>query len=96
MQLLKIKVHSHLASYIQDASCNYLKSRYTHIKNKGIKNAPFYVLLGARMPAVLIETSFISNPRECKRLTSSSYQEHLCEGIVRGIRKYVEKSRSAS
>ncbi len=95
MQNTKIDESNLLASYIQDTSCNYLKSRYTHIKNKGVKNAPFYVLLGARMPAVLIETSFISNPRECKRLTSSSYQEHLCEGIVNGIRKYVEKSRSA-
>jgi N-acetylmuramoyl-L-alanine amidase len=96
MQNTKIDESSLLASYIQDSSCNYLRSRYAHIKNKGVKKAPFYVLLGARMPAVLIETSFISNPRECKRLTSASYQEHLCEGIVNGIRKYVEKSRSAS
>jgi len=112
MQNTKIDESNLLASYIQDASCNYLKSRYTHIKNKGVKKAPFYVLLGARMPAVLIETSFISNPRECKRLTSSSYQEHLCEGckrltsssyqehlcegILNGIRKYVEKLRSRS
>ena len=96
MQNTKINESSLLASYIQDSSCNYLKSRYTHVKNNGVKKAPFYVLLGARMPAVLIETSFISNSRECKRLTSSSYQEHLCEGIVNGIRKYVEKSRSAS
>ncbi len=96
MQNTKIDESKLLAGYIQDSSYNYLKRRYTHIKNKGVKKAPFYVLLGARMPAILIETSFISNPRECKRLTRSSYQEHLCEGIVNGIRKYVEKSRSAS
>jgi len=96
MQNTKINESSLLASYIQDASCNYLRRRYTHIKNKGVKKAPFYVLLGARMPAILIETSFISNPRECKRLTSARYQEHLCEGILNGIRKYVEKSRSSS
>jgi N-acetylmuramoyl-L-alanine amidase len=96
MQNTKIDESSLLASYIQDSSYNYLRSRYTDIKNNGVKKAPFYVLLGARMPAVLIETSFISNPRECKRLSSASYQEHLCEGIINGIRKYVEKSRSAS
>lgn len=95
MQNTKIDESSLLASYIQDSSCNYLTPRYTHIKNRGVKKAPFYVLLGARMPAVLIETSFISNPRECKRLSSASYQDHLCEGIINGIRKYVEKSRSA-
>lgn len=96
MQNTKIDESSLLASYVQGSSCNYLTPRYTHIKNRGVKKAPFYVLLGARMPAILIETSFISNPRECKRLRSGSYQDHLCEGIINGIRKYVEKSRSAS
>jgi len=96
MQNTKIDESSLLASYIQGSSCNYLTPRYTHIKNRGVKKAPFYVLLGARMPAILIETSFISNPRECKRLRSESYQDHLCEGIINGIRKYVEKSRWAS
>ncbi len=96
MQNTKIDESSLLASYVQNSSCNYLTPRYTHIKNRGVKKAPFYVLLGARMPAILIEASFISNPRECKRLTSTRYQEHLCEGILNGIKKYVEKSRMAS
>jgi N-acetylmuramoyl-L-alanine amidase len=96
MQYTKIDESRRLASYIQDASYNYLRSRYTHIKSNGVKKAPFYVLLGARMPAVLIETSFISNPMECKRLSGTGYQDHLCEGIINGIQKYVEKSRSAS
>jgi N-acetylmuramoyl-L-alanine amidase len=96
MQNTKIGESSLLATYIQDSLHNYLSSRYTHIKNNGVKKAPFYVLLGARMPAVLIETSFISNPRECSRLSSATYQDHLCEGIINGIRKYVEKSRSVS
>jgi len=96
MQNTKIDESSLLASYVQNSSCNYLTPRYTHIKNRGVKKAPFYVLLGARMPAILIEASFISNPRECKRLTSTRYQEHLCEGILNGIQKYVEKSRMAS
>ena len=96
MQHTKIGESRLLASYIQNSSYNHLKLRYTGVNNNGVKKAPFYVLLGARMPAVLIETSFISNPRECKRLISSGYQDHLCEGIINGIREYVEKSKSAS
>ena len=48
--------------------------------------------MGAHMPAVLIETSFISNTMECKRLINSKYQERLCEGIVAGIKKYIKET----
>jgi N-acetylmuramoyl-L-alanine amidase len=49
------------------------------------------VLLGAQMPSILIETSFISNPRECKRLTNAKYQDRLSEAIVMGIKKYIKE-----
>ena len=49
------------------------------------------MLLGPQMPAILVETSFISNPRECKRLKSQAYQDHLCEGIIEGIREYIRE-----
>ena len=62
------------------------------IANKGVKQAPFYVLLGAQMPAILIETSFISNSRECKRLVNPKYQDHLCDAIVKGIEKYIKET----
>ena len=93
MQNAKINESSRLASHIQDGITKKLKSRgYSRIKNKGVKQAPFYVLLGARMPAVLIETSFISNPREGKRLVNSTYQDYLCDGIVAGIRQYIKET----
>jgi N-acetylmuramoyl-L-alanine amidase len=44
------------------------------------------------MPAILVETSFISNPRECKRLTNPRYQERLCEAIINGIRTYIRET----
>jgi N-acetylmuramoyl-L-alanine amidase len=44
------------------------------------------------MPAILVETSFISNPRECKRLVNPAYQEHLCDGIIQGIRRYIRET----
>ncbi|MGA6927069.1 MAG: N-acetylmuramoyl-L-alanine amidase, partial [Desulfosarcina sp.] len=92
MQNAKINESSRLAAMVQTEIYQHLKGNFSHIRNKGVKQAPFYVLLGAQMPALLVETSFISNPRECKRLTSPEYQEELCNGIVRGIRKYIKET----
>ncbi len=92
MQNAKINESSRLAAYVQAQLYKHMRKNYQKIKNKGVKQAPFYVLLGAQMPAILIESSFISNPRECKRLTNPQYQEKLCEGIVKGIRAYIKET----
>jgi len=92
MQNAKINESSRLAAHVQTAINTRLKPHYSHIKDKGVKQAPFYVLLGAQMPAILIETSFISNPRECRRLLNKTYQDRLCEGIVKGIRDYIQET----
>jgi N-acetylmuramoyl-L-alanine amidase len=93
MQNAKINESSRLAGYIQSSMVRHLKNkRYSRIRDKGVKQAPFYVLLGAQMPAVLVETSFISNPRECKRLITPKYQERLCEAIIKGIKTYVRET----
>ena len=91
MQNAKINESSRLAAYVQSSTIGHLKNKgYSRIKSKGVKQAPFYVLLGAQMPSILIETSFISNARECKRLISPKFQERLAEGIVEGIRSYIK------
>jgi N-acetylmuramoyl-L-alanine amidase len=91
MQNAKINESSRLAAYVQSSTVRHLKNkRYSRIKSKGVKQAPFYVLLGAQMPSILIETAFISNARECKRLVSAKFQERLAEGIVEGIRSYIK------
>lgn len=87
----KINESSRLATYVQNSMIDYLKPRYSRINNKGVKQAPFYVLLGAQMPSILVETSFISNPRECRRLTDPEYQSDVCEAIVHGVSRYVEE-----
>jgi N-acetylmuramoyl-L-alanine amidase len=93
MQNAKINESSRLAGYVQTSMVKHLQSkRYSRIRDKGVKQAPFYVLLGAQMPAILVETSFISNPRECKRLTNPRYQERLCEAIINGIRTYIRET----
>jgi N-acetylmuramoyl-L-alanine amidase len=92
MQNAKVNESARLASYVQGGMNTKLKKKYKHIRNKGIKQAPFYVLLGAEMPSILVETAFISNPRECKRLTSARYQNLICQGIVDGIKRYMKET----
>ncbi|MFZ7125594.1 MAG: N-acetylmuramoyl-L-alanine amidase [Desulfobacterales bacterium] len=89
MQNAKINESSRLATYVQTSMSGKLASRYQQVKNLGVKQAPFYVLLGAQMPAVLVETAFISNPRECKRLLDPQYQDHLADAIVDGVERYI-------
>ena len=91
MKNAKINESSRLAGHVQTRITRVLKTKYDRIRNKGVKQAPFYVLIGAQMPAILIETSFISNARECRRLVSEKYQEKLCDGIVDGIRTYIQE-----
>ncbi len=90
MQNAKINESSRLASHVQTQIVGHLKQHYSSVRDKGVKQAPFYVLLGAQMPAILVETSFISNPRECKRLMDPTYQNRLSDGIVLGIENYIK------
>ena len=82
----KIKESSVLASKVLRGILKDTK-RYHPVSN-GVREAPFYVLMGARMPAILIEIGYITNPRERKRLRSYSYLKHIAEGIVDGIVAY--------
>ena len=93
LQNAKINESSRLATYVQKELCSKMETKYNRIKNKGVKRAPFYVLIGAQMPAILIETSFISNKIECQRLKDSKYQNTLCDGIINGIRKYIKETQ---
>ncbi|MGE0082819.1 MAG: N-acetylmuramoyl-L-alanine amidase [Desulfococcaceae bacterium] len=92
MKNSKINESSKLATHVQKSMHSRLRAHFGNIKNKGVKQAPFYVLLGAQMPSILVETSFISNKRECERLTTAAYQEHLANAILNGIVKYVTEN----
>jgi N-acetylmuramoyl-L-alanine amidase len=59
-------------------------------KNRGIKKAPFVVLIGANMPSVLAEIGFVSNPREEALLKRADYRQKLANSLYRGISKYAE------
>ncbi len=84
----KINESSRLAAEVQQSLVADLRSHYSGIKDHGVKQGPFHVLLGATMPSVLIETGFISNKRDEKRLASAGYQKNVAAAIVKGVRKY--------
>ncbi|MBF0378056.1 MAG: N-acetylmuramoyl-L-alanine amidase [Desulfamplus sp.] len=92
MKNAKINESSRLSSVVQSNLYRGMAKKYSRIRNLGVKQAPFYVLLGASMPSILIETSFLSNPEECRRLTDSAYQNALCDSITDGIAKYIRET----
>lgn len=83
-----------LANNVQGHLYRQVMMKHTTVRNRGIKQAPFYVLLGAQMPAVMIQTGFITNNSECKLLSSDKYQEEISIGIVVGLRAFIEERRT--
>jgi N-acetylmuramoyl-L-alanine amidase len=82
-----------LAHMIQGSLIKNVSDRYKDAMNLGVKQALFYVLVGAKMPSVLVEVSFISNPTEEKLLRKNEYRESIAEGISEGIIKYLSTGR---
>ncbi|MBM9613411.1 N-acetylmuramoyl-L-alanine amidase [Desulfobulbus rhabdoformis] len=90
----KIDESSRLARFVQNNLINGFSHRYRP-KNLGVKQAPFYVLIGAEMPAILAELSFISNPREARLLKNTSHLHKLARQLARGIVAYVDHHQAA-
>jgi N-acetylmuramoyl-L-alanine amidase len=80
-----------LSKYIQKAMVGSLRRKYKSVRDMGIKPALFYVLIGARMPSILVEGSFLTNPMEEKRLKTKSYRQSLAEGIFTGIKNFISE-----
>ncbi|BET58231.1 MULTISPECIES: N-acetylmuramoyl-L-alanine amidase [Geobacter] len=85
----KLNDSAHLAEEVQKSLYRKLHGQYPSTRNLGVKQGPFYVLVGATMPSILVETAFISNEAEEERLKDSSYQEQAAEGILEGIKGYI-------
>jgi len=81
-----------LASSIQNAMVSTLKENYSKIQDLGVKYAWFYVLIGAEMPSILVEISFVSNNEEEKRLAEDEYKDKIAEAIASGINSYITQS----
>jgi N-acetylmuramoyl-L-alanine amidase len=85
----KIDESREFASDVQQSLHTGLASKSPGIRDRGVKKAPFVVLIGANMPSILAEISFISNPGDEKRLRNAEYRQRIAESLYRGISRYV-------
>jgi N-acetylmuramoyl-L-alanine amidase len=86
----KVIPSNNLAECVQAALVNRLQKSLRGVKDLGIKPAPFIVLIGAEMPSILVEVSFISNPLEERLLRDPRYLDVLADAIVEGLKQYTQ------
>jgi len=84
----KIDESREFASDVQDSLYGGLALRNAGIRNRGVKKAPFIVLIGANMPSILAEISFVSNPTDERKLEGSEQRQRIAESLYRGVAKY--------
>jgi len=79
-----------LAAAIQQALVDRLRPSNPELRDRGVKSAPFFVLIGAEMPAILAEVSCLSDAREVERLRDESWRQSIAEALDAGIRNYAD------
>jgi N-acetylmuramoyl-L-alanine amidase len=84
----KIEESREFAGDVQQSLHSGLAAKSPAIRDRGVKKAPFIVLIGANMPSILAEISFVSNPTDEHRLATSEYRQRIAESLYRGIAKY--------
>jgi N-acetylmuramoyl-L-alanine amidase len=95
VQVGKMEESIALATAVQHGLVAHLAARYPDVTDLGVKRGPFYVLVGAYMPCVLVETSFLTHPGEGRRLASASYRLAVAEGIYQGIDRFLADAHRA-
>ncbi|HEY6303004.1 MAG TPA: N-acetylmuramoyl-L-alanine amidase [Terriglobales bacterium] len=85
----KIDESREFAGDVQESLYGGLALNNAGIRNRGIKKAPFIVLIGANMPSILAEISFVSNPTDERKLETSEHRQRIAESLYRGVSKYV-------
>lgn len=88
----KIVASNKLAIDIQRAMLSYAKSKYKDTTDGGVKEAPFWVLVGAQMPAVLVELGYLTNEGDLEKLREDYYRALLAKGIMEGIENYFQNN----
>ncbi|MHB2009357.1 MAG: N-acetylmuramoyl-L-alanine amidase [Acidobacteriaceae bacterium] len=86
----KIDESREFAGDVQQQLYGGLLSGNPGMKNRGVKQAPFVVLIGAQMPSILAEISFLTNPEDAAELARPTYRERLAEALYRGVAEYVD------
>ena len=92
----KIEESKELAGDIQDSLSNRLQLVSRNERNRGVKKAPFVVLIGANMPSVLSEISFVSNPGDENLLRKPDQRQRIADGLYRGVATYLDNLNSLS
>jgi N-acetylmuramoyl-L-alanine amidase len=95
MQNSKLNESLKLAGLVHEEMVSGLNKKFSAVSNLGVKKAPFVVLIGAQMPAILIEIAFLSNPEEEKRLKDAAYLAGVADHISHGVAKYIESMHLA-
>lgn len=80
-----------LAAAVHESTLAGARTILPRIPDRGVKSAMFYVLVGARMPAILLEASFLTKPDEAEALRTEVYRERLSDGIAEGILTYLSR-----
>jgi len=84
----KIVQSNKLAIDLQKGILTKVRKKHKDVRDGGVREAPFWVLVGAQMPAVLVEVGYITNPKEADRLFNPFYQKSLAEGMANGVNNY--------
>jgi len=85
----KIEESREFAGDVQQSLKSGLSGRAGSMRDRGVKKAPFIVLIGANMPSILAEISFLSNPADERRLKTADYRQKIAESLYRGMARYV-------
>jgi N-acetylmuramoyl-L-alanine amidase len=96
IQSYKVEESHGLARQIQASLVAEARREQRNVRDLGSKPGPFFVLVGAAMPAVLAEVAFVSHPEEARRLQDGAYQDRLAEGLLLGIGRFVENAAIAA
>ncbi len=92
----KVEESRELAAELQESLAARMMRVSRYNRDRGVKKAPFVVLIGANMPSVLSEVSFLSNPTDESMLKKAEHRQRVAEGLFTGVRKYLESLRSVS
>ena len=84
-----------LAKAVHTNIVKNVKSKYKLVRDRRVRSALFYVLVGTQCPSILVETSFITNPREEMRLVDPTYQQQIADAIVTGVRTFESKPQGS-
>jgi N-acetylmuramoyl-L-alanine amidase len=85
----KIEESREFAGDVQESLYGGLSLNNAGIRDRGVKKAPFIVLIGANMPSILAEISFVSNPTDERKMETSEHRQRIAESLYRGVSRYV-------